>query len=83
MKKLIIPFIYTLLIFSCTTKKTRIDYVCEITSCKEEPKISIHDQMNSRTRYTVSTSCDNRKFTVYRKYNIGDTVKLTEIVIAN
>jgi len=81
MKKIIISLIPSILIFSCTTKNTRIDYVCEITSCKEEPKISVHDHMNPRTRYIVSTSCGNRKFTVYKKYNIGDTVNLTEIVI--
>lgn len=80
MKKILLSPILLSLIISCNSKKTNIDYTCVITSFKEEPKISIHEQMN-RTRYVVTTSCGSRKFVVYRKYNIGDTIKLTEVVI--
>lgn len=82
MKKIVMIFFVIPLIFSCSLKKKKeIIRFCQVTSCKEEPKVSIHDQMNPRPKYIVSTSCGNRKFTVYRKYNIGDTVKLTEVVI--
>ena len=47
---------------------------------EEQKKYSIHDEM-SRTKYTVGTSCGDRKFIVYRKYNIGDTITLTEVVV--
>lgn len=81
MKKILIPVISCFLIFSCNIKKTRIEYVCQITSCKEEAKISVHDYMDPRPKYVVSTSCGDRKFVVYRKYNVGDTVNLTKIVL--
>lgn len=81
MKKTLSLILISIFISSCNFKKKEIIRFCEVTSCKKEQKVSIHDQMNPRPKYIVSTSCGNRKFTVYRKYNIGDTVKLTEVVI--
>lgn len=80
MKKIFYLFGISVL-FSCNTKRKEIQHTCVVTSCKAINKISIHDQMDPRTRYIVSTSCGNRKFTVYMNYKVGDTVKLTEIFI--
>lgn len=80
MKKILIPVVLCALIFSCSIKKRKIHHVCQITSFTEEPRISIHEQMN-RPRYTVTTSCGKRRFTVYKKYNVGDTITLTEVII--
>lgn len=68
------------LAFSCTNNGKRNTYECVITSVKEEPKISIHDQMN-KTKYTVITSCSKNKFVVYNKYNVGDTVIINRIIL--
>jgi hypothetical protein len=35
----------------------------------------------NRARYIVTTSCGDRRFIVYKKYNVGDTITLTEIVL--
>jgi hypothetical protein len=80
MKKISLIIILSLLIFSCNYKKKKIYHVCRITSFREEPRVSIHDQMN-RARYIVTTSCGDRRFIVYKKYNVGDTITLTEIVL--
>ena len=68
------------ILFSCNTRTKKIHHSCTVTSFEEQKKYSIHDEM-SRTKYTVGTSCGDRKFIVYRKYNIGDTITLTEVIL--
>lgn len=80
MKKILYLFLGASILFSCNSKKKEIHHTCTVTSFEEQKKYSIHDEMN-KTRYTVGTSCGDRRFTVYKRYNIGDTIILTEIVI--
>jgi hypothetical protein len=80
MKKITL-FLLIVIISSCTVRdKKKIHHVCTVTSCEMVPKVSVMDEIN-RTTYKVKTSCGERAFVVYRKYNIGDTVTLTEVII--
>jgi len=81
MKKIIYLLFLTSFIFSCTIKnKRKIHHVCTVTSCEMEPKVSVLQEIN-RTTYKVRTSCGQRVFSVYREYNIGDTIILTEVIL--
>jgi hypothetical protein len=80
MKKIALLFL-VITIASCTVRnEKKIHHVCTVTSCEMVPKVSVMDEIN-RTTYKVKTSCGERVFVVYHKYNIGDTVTLTEVII--
>ncbi len=80
MKKNLLLFLI-IAITSCTVRnENKIHHVCTVTSCEMVPKVSVMDEIN-RTTYKVKTSCGERVFVVYHKYNIGDTVTLTEVII--
>ncbi len=80
MKKIAL-FILIAIISSCKIRnKEKIHHVCKVTSCEMVPKVSVIDEIN-RTAYKVKASCTERVFVVYHKYNIGDTITLTEVII--
>jgi hypothetical protein len=80
MKKIALLFLITI-VSSCKIKnKEEIHHYCTVTSCEAVPKVSVLDDI-SRKSYRVKTSCGERVFIVYNKYNIGDSVTLTEVII--
>jgi hypothetical protein len=80
MKKIALLFLI-IIVSSCKIKnKEEIHHDCTVTSCEAVPKVSVLDDI-SRKSYRVKTSCGERVFIVYHKYNIGDSVTLTEVII--
>lgn len=80
MKKIFYLSFFIPILFSCRTRGEKIHHLCTVTSSVEKKKYSIHDEIIP-IKYIVGTSCGDRKFTVYKKYNIGDTITLTEVIV--